>query len=80
MPRFFSGLLHFYRRSKNSQRETLELKTIADKTGRIASLSIDELKHRRVLLQNKIVALDFDIYEFALQRFQKQLLALIAKT
>ena len=82
LPRFFSGLLHFYRRSKNNEEQSSSTnKTIADKTRRIGSLSGDNFEHQsRVLLQNdQIIALDLDIYEFAMQRFQKQLLSLITK-
>ena len=81
LPRFFTGLLHFYRRSKNDNSELSRTETDDKTEERIGSLrSHQNHHHSRILLQeNKIIALDLDIYEFAMQRFQKQLLSLIAK-
>lgn len=67
LPYFFRGLLRAYRQS--SYYSKLE----EERIGSLNSLD-DPLK-----LQNKMIAIDLDVYQFVLQRFQMQLQTLISR-
>ena len=71
LPRHFSGLLHFYRTSGhfgNTAESESEMKRMESNDEKI-----------KLLQNNDLMALDVDLYEFVLQKFQLQLRNLIEK-
>lgn len=71
LPYFFRGLLRAFRQSSyySSSSSGAQAK-------RIGSLNnLDD----PLMLQNKMIAIDLDVYQFVLQRFQRQLQTLISR-
>ena len=68
LPRFFAGILHAYRSSSIKKTDA----PASERKEEEEEVSINILD-RRLMLQNKMISLDLDLYEFVLQKFQMQL-------
>ena len=72
LPRFFAGILHAYRSSSIKKTDALASAAAGAEEQEEEEVSINVLD-RRLMLQNKMISLDLDLYEFVLQKFQMQL-------